>query len=51
MQTEKSDTLRTLKTRNIFGLGRKPDDPLMITEEEPLKGVHRGDKVSNRGID
>ncbi|CAI8612898.1 unnamed protein product [Vicia faba] len=47
----KSDKLRKLKTRDIVGPGKEPDDPLVIIEEETTVYVLGGAKTSKSWAD
>lgn len=41
-----SERLRTLKTKVVSGPGKKPDDPLVITEEDTTKMFFGGGRIS-----
>ncbi|XP_058762568.1 uncharacterized protein LOC131635949 [Vicia villosa] len=46
VQKRQSDRLRTIKTKNIPGPGKKPDDPLVIYEDEATSDQSKGGKQS-----
>ncbi|XP_058752080.1 uncharacterized protein LOC131625205 [Vicia villosa] len=46
VQKRQSDRLRTIKTKNIPGPGKKPDDPLVIYEDEATSDQSMGGKQS-----
>ena len=42
--SRKSDRIKTLKTKDVKGPGRDPDDPVIIPEEETTTGSACGKK-------